>query len=102
MTTQPPTNTPAPAPTPATAPPRSFWVRAASWPFIGLVKLYQITLSPWFGGHCRFMPTCSAYAIEAFSTHNPLRAAWLTVARLARCHPLCKAGYDPVPLPRRK
>ena len=74
----------------------------ASWPFIALIKLYQITLSPFMGGHCRFLPSCSAYAIEAFQTHNPVRALWLTSFRLARCHPLCKGGYDPVPLLRVK
>jgi putative membrane protein insertion efficiency factor len=64
---------------------------------IWLVRLYQATLRPLFGGHCRFRPTCSDYAIEALRTHGGVRGAWLTVRRLARCQPFGGAGYDPVP-----
>ncbi len=67
---------------------------------IGLIRLYQITLSPMIGGHCRFQPTCSRYALEAYRTLNPIRATWLTVRRLSRCHPLGSSGWDPPPLPR--
>ncbi len=69
----------------------------ASAPFIFAVRLYQVMLGPWLGGHCRFHPTCSHYAIEAYRVHGPLRGSWLTVRRLVRCHPLCKGGFDPVP-----
>ena len=62
-----------------------------------LVRLYQVSLSRVMGGHCRFQPTCSHYAIEAFETHGALRGCWLTARRLLRCHPLGGFGYDPVP-----
>lgn len=76
--------------------------RALAAPFIGLIRLYQLTLSPLIGGHCRFHPTCSHYALEAYRTHNPVSATWLTVRRLLRCHPLGGSGYDPPPPPRRR
>ncbi len=63
---------------------------------IGLVKLYQMTLSPIVGGQCRFRPTCSQYAIEALREHGPIRGGWMTVWRIARCNPFVKGGYDPV------
>jgi putative membrane protein insertion efficiency factor len=68
-----------------------------SLPFILLIRVYQVMLSPLMGGHCRFYPTCSAYALEAYRKKGPLGGTWLTVRRLARCHPLGGAGYDPVP-----
>ncbi|MBL8764237.1 MAG: membrane protein insertion efficiency factor YidD [Phycisphaerae bacterium] len=61
--------------------------------------MYQITLGPLLGGHCRFHPTCSNYAIGAFRTHGMLRAGLITLGRLIRCHPFCKGGFDPVPPP---
>lgn len=65
---------------------------------IGLIRAYQVTLSPFLGGSCRFLPTCSAYAIEAVATHGAWRGARLALRRLARCHPLGKSGFDPVPV----
>ncbi len=70
------------------------WLAA---PFIGLVRLYQLTLSPWLGMNCRYQPTCSAYAIEALETHGVLKGGWLALRRIARCHPWGGSGYDPVP-----
>ena len=64
---------------------------------IGLVKAYRLTLSPWIGGACRFTPTCSAYSIEALEKHGAAAGTYLTVARIARCHPWCEGGHDPVP-----
>ena len=64
---------------------------------IGLIRLYQICLSPWLGMHCRYAPTCSAYAIEAMRVHGVLRGSWLAAARIGRCHPFHAGGYDPVP-----
>jgi uncharacterized protein len=71
--------------------------RIAAWPLVMLVRGYQVLLGPWLGGRCRFLPTCSAYSIEALQTHGPLRGTWLTLRRLAKCHPLGSHGYDPVP-----
>lgn len=63
---------------------------------IGLVRLYQHTLSPYLGGQCRFQPTCSRYFIEAVETFGPLRGGLKGFWRLLRCHPFSKGGYDPV------
>ena len=60
-------------------------------------RAYKLTLSPWFGQHCRFLPTCSDYAAEALITHGALRGGYLTARRLCRCHPFGGSGYDPVP-----
>ncbi|MHB1766640.1 MAG: membrane protein insertion efficiency factor YidD [Phycisphaerae bacterium] len=65
------------------------------------IRVYQVTLSPLLGGHCRYEPTCSIYAIEAIKEHGPWRGGWLALTRLLRCHPFVKGGYDPVP-PRRQ
>ncbi len=64
---------------------------------IGMVKAYRLLLSPWLGSACRFEPTCSAYSLQALQEHGAGRGAWLTVCRLARCHPWCAGGHDPVP-----
>ena len=66
-------------------------------PFILLIRLYQLVLSPFLGGHCRFQPTCSRYAIECYRTHQAIRATWLTAKRIGRCHPFGGGGYDPCP-----
>jgi putative membrane protein insertion efficiency factor len=67
-----------------------------------LIRAYQVILRPLFGGQCRFHPSCSEYATEAFREHPPLRAARLTAGRLLRCQPFCQGGYDPVPIPDAK
>jgi putative membrane protein insertion efficiency factor len=56
-----------------------------------------VLVSPYFAGSCRFLPTCADYAAEALARHGVVRGTWLTAKRLARCHPLCAAGHDPVP-----
>jgi putative membrane protein insertion efficiency factor len=63
---------------------------------IALVRAYQLSLSPFLGGGCRFLPTCSAYAIEAISRHGALRGSLLAVRRIAACHPFGRSGFDPV------
>jgi len=68
-------------------------VRAALW----LLRAYQMLFSPYFAGSCRFLPSCSEYAVIAIDRHGVLRGSWLAARRLMRCHPLCAAGHDPVP-----
>ena len=64
---------------------------------VGLVKLYQYTLGAVLPNSCRFTPTCSYYVIEAIRKHGAFKGGWLGIKRLARCHPYCKGGHDPVP-----
>lgn len=63
----------------------------------GLIKGYQYLISPWLGQCCRFEPSCSHYAAEAFTKHGFLKGLWLTIFRVAKCGPFCEGGYDPVP-----
>ena len=69
---------------------------------VGVVKGYRLLLSPWLGSACRFEPTCSLYAIGALERHGALAGSYLTLRRLARCHPWCEGGCDPVPTRDRK
>lgn len=62
-----------------------------------LVKTYQWCLSPFIGNHCRFHPSCSAYAIEALNKHGSIKGSYLAMTRILRCHPWCEGGHDPVP-----
>ncbi|MDR1870517.1 MAG: membrane protein insertion efficiency factor YidD [Deltaproteobacteria bacterium] len=71
--------------------------RSATAVACGLIWFYQRFLSPLWPPVCRFHPSCSAYSAEAFRRFGFWRGAWLTVKRLARCHPFAKGGYDPVP-----
>jgi putative membrane protein insertion efficiency factor len=64
---------------------------------LGLIRLYQILLSPLLGPRCRFHPSCSQYALVAIERHGPVRGGWLALRRVARCHPLHPGGEDPVP-----
>jgi putative membrane protein insertion efficiency factor len=74
----------------------SLGVRLALW----LLRGYKICVSPQFWGSCRFLPSCADYAAEAVTRHGLFRGGWLSAKRLARCHPLCAAGHDPVPMKR--
>ena len=64
---------------------------------IVVIRAYQLLLSPFAGGACRFEPSCSAYAMTAVHEHGAWRGLWLALRRVARCHPLGRAGFDPVP-----
>jgi hypothetical protein len=63
-----------------------------------LIRGYKILISPHFRGACRFLPSCADYAAEAIQRHGVVRGSALAIRRLARCHPFCAAGHDPVPL----
>ncbi|MAW62179.1 MAG: membrane protein insertion efficiency factor YidD [Planctomycetes bacterium] len=65
-----------------------------------MIGFYQRRISPAFGARCRFHPSCSSYAKEAIEVHGAFKGFFLTLWRLLRCQPLCKGGYDPVPLPK--
>ncbi len=67
-----------------------------------LVRLNQLVLSPYLGGRCRYLPSCSDYALEALASHGALGGSWLTLKRLARCRPFGGFGYDPVPAPNHR
>ncbi len=69
------------------------------WVLRGLIRFYQIAISPLLGPRCRYYPTCSQYSLEAIATHGAMRGAWFAAQRLGRCHPWGGFGYDPVPLP---
>lgn len=79
----------------------SFWQvvkKVLAAPFILLIKFYQVCISPLKGGPtCRFTPTCSQYALEAFRKYGPFKGFWLSLRRILRCHPWGGSGYDPVP-----
>lgn len=71
--------------------------RLLSYLLIGLVRFYQICISPLKPRSCRFYPTCSAYAIEALQKFGPFKGSYLAVKRILKCHPFHPGGYDPVP-----
>jgi putative membrane protein insertion efficiency factor len=64
---------------------------------VAILAAYRRWISPMLRPHCRFEPSCSAYAIEAITTYGAIRGGWLTLRRLAKCQPFFTGGYDPVP-----
>ena len=68
----------------------------------GLIRTYQLVISPVLGGSCRYQPTCSQYALDAIDLHGPFKGSWLAVRRVARCHPWGSSGFDPVPARKAK
>lgn len=66
-------------------------------PFLFLIKIYQLFISPLTPATCRFQPTCSSYAKEALQTHGLFKGGWLALKRIFSCHPWGGSGYDPVP-----
>ena len=75
----------------------SFVTKIISFPFIILIKGYQLLVSPLIGQNCRFYPSCSHYAHEAIETHGPIVGLLLATKRITKCHPYNEGGHDPVP-----
>ena len=67
------------------------------FPFILIIKFYQTLISPLLGSNCRFMPTCSEYALESFKSYGLIKGFFLTIKRIGKCHPWGSHGYDPIP-----
>jgi uncharacterized protein len=72
-------------------------VKLLALPFILLIKVYQLIISPLFPSSCRYLPTCSHYTLEALKKYGLLKGGWLGLKRIFRCHPWGGSGYDPVP-----
>ena len=69
--------------------------------FISLIKFYKIFLSPFLGANCRYIPTCSDYAIQAIEQKGIIKGIYISCKRVLRCHPFGSSGYDPVSNKRR-
>ncbi len=65
--------------------------------FIVVIRFYQLAISPYLPPSCRYSPTCSVYGVEALKKYGPFKGGWLTIKRIASCHPWGGSGYDPVP-----
>lgn len=82
---------------PATHEPKVRSKSIGQYALLFLVRCYMILLSPFFGGACKFEPSCSNYAYEAIAVHGARWGTWLALKRLLRCRPFTAAGFDPVP-----
>ena len=71
--------------------------KVATFPLLILIRGYQLIISPLLGSNCRFMPTCSEYAIESLRSHGLIKGSYLTIKRIGKCHPWGGHGYDPIP-----
>ena len=67
------------------------------YPLIFIIKIYQFIVSPLIGQNCRYLPTCSEYAIESLKSHGLLRGSFFTIRRILKCHPFGGHGFDPIP-----
>ena len=72
-------------------------LKLITYPFVLLVRFYQIAISPLKPPTCRFTPTCSSYALEALKRHGLFKGGMLAIRGIMRCHPWGGSGYDPVP-----
>jgi uncharacterized protein len=72
-------------------------LRILGLPLVALIRIYQLVISPAIGPRCRFTPSCSHYAVGALKKYGLLKGCWLTIKRIARCHPWGGHGIDPVP-----
>jgi len=68
-----------------------------TFPLILLIRGYQLIISPLLGSNCRFIPTCSEYAMESLKVYGLLKGTFLTIKRIGKCHPWGSHGYDPIP-----
>jgi putative membrane protein insertion efficiency factor len=71
--------------------------KVATFPLLILIRGYQLIISPLLGSNCRFMPTCSEYAMESLRSHGLIKGSYLTIKRIGKCHPWGSHGYDPIP-----
>ena len=71
--------------------------KVITFPLIILIRGYQLIVSPILGSNCRFMPTCSEYAMESFKSYGLIKGFFLTIKRIGKCHPWGSHGYDPIP-----
>ena len=71
--------------------------KVATFPLLLLIRGYQLIISPLLGSNCRFMPTCSEYAMESLRSDGLIKGIYLTVKRIGKCHPWGGHGYDPIP-----
>ena len=71
--------------------------KVATFPLLILIRGYQLIISPLLGSNCRFMPTCSEYAMESLRTYGLIKGFYLTIKRIGKCHPWGGHGYDPIP-----
>jgi putative membrane protein insertion efficiency factor len=72
-------------------------IKTITFPFIIIIKIYQLLISPLFPSSCRYTPTCSHYTVEALKKHGLFKGGWLGIKRISKCHPWGGNGYDPVP-----
>ena len=72
-------------------------IKIITLPFIGLVRFYQVAISPYTPSSCRYSPTCSSYSLEALKKHGLFKGGWLALKRIVSCNPWGGNGYDPVP-----
>ena len=75
----------------------SWLKKVLNYPFIFLIRFYQLCISPYKPSCCRFTPTCSQYMVDAVLKHGIIKGGWLGIKRLCKCHPWGGSGYDPVP-----